>query len=192
MWKFRTVKSLETDCVKPLEEKGSISNPAKTYNTVCGFLTSADYRQLIRGHSCMLGAWMESNFQSMCAFSIAEMILWQCLWKLMQRLGLSRQYFSSLLFAVSCLFVVGFFLGGGNFPQREFVICKLKFYYRMQGLRSKSFRKPWWANVKHLQTPPCCHSTWMKWLTGDHCVFGSFGFLPRQWSFISEESWYSF
>lgn len=105
----------------------------------------------------------------------AEMTLQQCLRTRRQHFCLSKQCLLSLLFAVLVLLQIGYL--GIIFPQREFIVCKMKFYSRAQKSRCKRFQKTlvsrYQVNTLLGCSPLKCHKSW------DQDVIGSRRFPPQ-------------
>lgn len=89
--------------LKSIGEKWKVApSPSKTY--VCVRIPNLLSPQLISGHSCMLVYGRRVIFRAPLQFSISEVILWWCLWRLMQHFCLSNniyhhcflQYFSQM------------------------------------------------------------------------------------------------
>lgn len=93
MWKFvRTVKCFKTKLLKSIGEKWKVApSPSKTY--VCVRIPKLLSPQLISGHSCMLVYGRRVIFRAPLQFSISEVILWWCLWRLMQHFCLSNNIY---------------------------------------------------------------------------------------------------
>lgn len=145
MWKFRTVKCLGTNCVKHLEGKRNVSSQVKT----C-IILYLDSWLLPHADSFLenVHAYWEHGWKVIFPGAVRFLHVW---------LYNSASEHEGSILPLQTVFIVTAFcspcpfadrLFGHNFPQREFIVCKMKFYSRAQKSRCKDFRRHWSVDTK--------------------------------------------